>query len=282
MAAIANAGHLISEADGLLITAGAGMGVDSGLPDFRGEEGFWTAYPALRNAGMNFTSIASLKSFSKSPRQAWGFYGHRLSLYRSTEPHLGFHILKSIAAQLPYGAFVVTSNVDGQFQKAGFAESDIFEVHGSIHRLQCTAPCTETVWPASSITPITDDERCEWVNDRVPICPKCRRVARPNILMFDDWAWIKTYATIGRTRFEQWLSRTKKIVVLEIGAGIALPAIRQIGRATQAPLIRMNPQKQPNDDADIFLECGALFGLQAIKAELEFIAWLPSPQMPAK
>ncbi len=41
------AAKLISAADGLMITAGAGMGVDSGLPDFSGDDGFWRAYPAL-------------------------------------------------------------------------------------------------------------------------------------------------------------------------------------------------------------------------------------------
>ena len=47
---IEQAASLIKDADGLLITAGAGMGVDSGLPDFRGREGFWRAYPALGRA----------------------------------------------------------------------------------------------------------------------------------------------------------------------------------------------------------------------------------------
>ena len=41
------AAELIAQADGLLITAGAGMGIDSGMPDFRGENGFWKAYPAF-------------------------------------------------------------------------------------------------------------------------------------------------------------------------------------------------------------------------------------------
>jgi NAD-dependent SIR2 family protein deacetylase len=50
---------LIDQADGLLIAAGAGMRVDSGRPDFRGQEGFWQAYPALRQAGMEFSSITS-------------------------------------------------------------------------------------------------------------------------------------------------------------------------------------------------------------------------------
>jgi NAD-dependent SIR2 family protein deacetylase len=64
------AAEVINGADGLLITAGAGMGVDSGLPDFRGTEGFWKAYPALRQAGINFQAIASPGTFRSNPALA--------------------------------------------------------------------------------------------------------------------------------------------------------------------------------------------------------------------
>ncbi|WP_367889727.1 hypothetical protein [Burkholderia sp. S171] len=94
----------LNEADGLLITAGAGMGVDSGLPDFLGPEGFWRAYPALRAHGMCFHDIASPAALKKSPTLGWSFYGHRLALYRATEPHEGFRILASWAARMTQGA----------------------------------------------------------------------------------------------------------------------------------------------------------------------------------
>ena len=81
-------------ADGLLITAGAGMGIDSGLPDFRGPGGFWAAYPALGRARIAFESIANPAAFASDPALAWGFYGHRLDLYRRTEPHAGFRLLQ--------------------------------------------------------------------------------------------------------------------------------------------------------------------------------------------
>src|SRR5438309_5449869 len=84
----------LRDADGLLITAGAGMGVDSGLPDFRGREGFWRAYPALRHEGLSFEQMATAQRFEKDTALAWGFYGHRLRLYRETEPHEGFSILR--------------------------------------------------------------------------------------------------------------------------------------------------------------------------------------------
>src|SRR5690606_6531881 len=65
----------LDQADALIITAGAGMGVDSGLPDFRGDAGLWRAYPALREAGLDFVSVASPRTFEEDPRLAWGFYG---------------------------------------------------------------------------------------------------------------------------------------------------------------------------------------------------------------
>ncbi|HQP37085.1 MAG TPA: Sir2 family NAD-dependent protein deacetylase, partial [Polyangiaceae bacterium] len=71
------AAEAIHQADALLITAGAGMGVDSGLPDFRGNQGFWRAYPAYADLGLSFVSLASPGWFQRDPRLAWGFYGHR-------------------------------------------------------------------------------------------------------------------------------------------------------------------------------------------------------------
>ena len=92
------AAQAISEAGALLITAGAGMGVDSGMPDFRGPEGFWRAYPAYRALGLRFEEMANPKWFGKDPELAWGFYGHRMTLYRATQPHAGFGILARWAA----------------------------------------------------------------------------------------------------------------------------------------------------------------------------------------
>ena len=108
-----HAAQLIADADALVIAAGAGIGVDSGLPDFRGSVGFWQAYPALGKANLDFAQVASPQTFADAPRLAWGFYGHRLALYRQTTPHAGFDILRRWAERMPLGARLFTSNVDG-------------------------------------------------------------------------------------------------------------------------------------------------------------------------
>ena len=98
-AAAVQAARVLADAQALLFTAGAGMGVDSGLPDFRGDEGFWNAYPPLRKLNISFSQMANPQWFSDDPTLAWGFYGHRRNLYRATEPHTGFDILRKWAAQ---------------------------------------------------------------------------------------------------------------------------------------------------------------------------------------
>ncbi|MCW3099680.1 MAG: NAD-dependent deacetylase [Chthonomonadaceae bacterium] len=102
------AARAIERADALLFTAGAGIGVDSGLPDFRGNTGFWRAYPPFQERGLAFTDLAQPYWFRRDPELAWGFYGHRLNLYRKTAPHVGFEILRRWAAAKPGGAFVFT------------------------------------------------------------------------------------------------------------------------------------------------------------------------------
>jgi NAD-dependent SIR2 family protein deacetylase len=154
-----HAAELIEQADALIVAAGAGMGVDSGLPDFRGNEGFWKAYPALAKAQMSFTEVASTRTFQSDPRLAWGFYGHRLDLYGNTASHEGFAILQRWAQRMPHGAFVFTSNVDGQFQKAGFPADRVHEYHGSIHSVQRLKPRNRDIWSTASLTAHSVDFR---------------------------------------------------------------------------------------------------------------------------
>lgn len=265
------AAELIRDADALLITAGAGMGVDSGLPDFRGSEGFWNAYPALGRRGMGFADIANPQHFRSDPALAWGFYGHRLNLYRDTEPHPGFAILREITARKPLPAFVVTSNVDGQFQHAGFPANQVWEIHGSIHHLQCIDGCAAEIWPAGNFQPEVDHARCA-LRNAPPRCRHCGAIARPNILMFSDWEWLDQRSHVQRRAFELWRSRAERVLTIELGAGTAIPSIRRIGEATNGPLIRINTRESAvRHPSHVSLPLGAQKALQEIHACLAHI-----------
>lgn len=267
--ALQRAAAWLAQADGLLITAGAGIGVDSGLPDFRGRKGFWRAYPALAAARIAFEEIANPVHFARDPQLACGFYGHRLALYRRTQPHAGFALLRRFAERMPMGAFVFTSNVDGQFQKAGFAEERICEIHGSIHHLQCCSPCTEAIWPADGFSPVVDEAVCRLLGEP-PVCRFCGRVARPNILMFGDAAWIDQRTRGQQMRLDAWRRQVERLLVIEIGAGDAIPTVRWFGESLGVPLVRINPrQAEVSSARAVGLPCGALAGLRALDELLD-------------
>jgi len=265
------AAELIRGAGALLITAGAGMGVDSGLPDFRGDSGFWRAYPLYAKLGLSFAAAANPDHFERDPRFGWGFYGHRTNLYRATVPHAGFGLLLSWIERLGLDAFVATSNVDGQFQKAGFPEQGILEFHGSIHHLQCSRPCSELIWANRESFRI-DEETMRAAE--VPLCPRCAAVARPNILMFGDYAWIEERTRRQQERFRSFLAQQagRAIVVVELGAGSAIPTVRaaseRVGGLARARVIRINPREPQIAAPHLSLPCGALEALRGIDALL--------------
>lgn len=262
------AARLIAAADSLVITAGAGMGVDSGLPDFRGTEGFWKAYPALGKANLRFEEIASPRTFRDAPELAWGFYGHRLNLYRHTAPHTGYSYLRSLAGQFEGGAFTFTSNVDGHFAQSGFSQSRIVECHGSIHHLQCLNNCALKIWEASKFVPEVNEERC-LLTSPLPRCPDCGEIARPNILMFDDSGWESSRTDLQGMRFREWRATVRRPVVIEAGAGMAIPTVRLFGASLNAPLIRINPAEPERAyPFDVYIRAGALAGIAAIAEEL--------------
>jgi NAD-dependent SIR2 family protein deacetylase len=264
----ASAAELIASADSLIITAGAGIGVDSGLVDFRSHNGFWNAYPALGRASILFESIATPDAFRRDPRLAWGFYGHRLNLYRQTTPHRGFALLQEIGASLEHGAFVFTSNVDGQFRKAGFAEERIDEIHGSLHHLQCMDErCPIAIWSADGFNPGVEEAACRLTSE-LPTCRYCGGLARPNVLMFGDWEWRRVREMEQAKRLGVWLGKVRRPVVIEIGAGTDIPTVRMFSDRFER-LIRINPREpQVCTERAIGFAVGGLEGLTGIHSAM--------------
>lgn len=267
------AAEVIDAADALFIGAGAGMGVDSGLPDFRGDHGFWRAYPAFKKLGLNFVEMANPGWFSRDPELAWGFYGHRLNLYRETVPHAGFDLLRKWGEAKASGYFVFTSNVDGQFQAAKFDEDRLLECHGSIHYFQCAGPCGAAIWPAGGAA-VNFDPASFRARRPLPGCPHCGAFARPNILMFGDRGFIAERVDQQEQRLADWLSRThgKNLAIIESGAGTAVPSVRwqseRITRSFNATLIRINPREAHGPGGTISLAMGASAALGGISKTL--------------
>lgn len=296
----------IKDASSFIFTSGAGMGVDSGLPDFRGVEGFWRNYPPMKHLGLRFEEMSTPHWFESDPEFAWGFFGHRYQLYNGAEPHEGYSILKEFGEDIAnHEYFCVTSNVDGHFEKAGFDVDRIYEIHGSLHYLQSLNPHEEQYFPASEskeLQKLEVDPKTFRATSRLPRCPwNPKLLARPNVLMFSDYGYYARRSNLQSNRFQTFQQKVfdnpkeekekehhhHHLVVIEIGAGLYVPSIRnfsermisQCGKSSgmKGTLIRINPRdgdipshsKNNNPSEEyISLETTGLKALQQLKKEV--------------
>lgn len=267
--------QMVLDADAILVGAGAGMGVDSGLPDFRGKQGFWRAYPPLANLGLEFEDMANPRWFMEDPTLAWGFYGHRYQLYKSTKPHKGYEILRSWTQNLKIPSFIFTSNVDGHFSTSGWTDQ-ILECHGSLMFLQCLEACGQIPWltqrsVTEEIEVCMETLRCK---SKLPNCPDCHSLARPNILMFSDYCWDPLRISQQEKELENWLSihGNPKLLVIEIGAGLNIPKVRTFCEKTKmfydCGMIRINPRDFLTPSGVEALPFGALESLELLDSEI--------------
>ncbi len=232
--------NIIREADAIAIFAGAGMSVDSGLNAFRGDNGLWTKALSIEGKSYNHLDLMSHHAFIETPKVAWEFILSLKEKYELTNPHEGYYKLLSLIKDKEY--FIVTSNIDEHFLKAGFGENSIFECHGSVNYMQCLDILEREVW----LTPEIKTEKLQLAD--LPTCPNCGSICRPNVLLFGDWFWIPIRSTHQQIRYNKWSKeikeKHKRIIAIEIGAGKTIRTVRNAAESFASnifPLIRVNP-----------------------------------------
>jgi len=219
------AAKALASARAIVITAGSQIGIDKEIDDMKTDEDFWNEYPALKKLGLAFRNISNPGLFLRDCELAWGFHGHRMNFYRELEPQEDLRILKHLSENVQYGVFIITGNVDGQFQKAGFSENRIVECNGSMNFLQCISPfkCAQKGTPLLSnalnplVNVVIDPVTMRADRRTIPKCPSenCVELARPNILMFNDLDWVPDRTLRQENRFHEWIelisSRNAKV-----------------------------------------------------------------------
>jgi NAD-dependent SIR2 family protein deacetylase len=171
------------------------------------------------------------------------------------------------------GSFVFTSNVDGQFQRAGFDAEQIVEVHGTVAGMQCTRGCGVGIFSAEPFQ-VEIDPSTMRAAFPLPSCPGCGELARPNILMFGDYGWDSSETDVQERAMASWLDSLgdARLVVVECGAGQAVPTVRitcqKIARSCPAKLIRINTREAEVPAGHVSLPMGALDALREIDLRL--------------
>jgi len=142
---------------------GAGISVESGIPDFRSSTGLWSKY--------NPEEYATIDAFRADPEKVWRMLTEMISLVIQAKPnpaHVGLADLEKIDKLHA----VITQNVDGLHQAAG--SRNVIELHGSNATLSClSCGCT-----------IATDSLS--MADLPPTCPQCRFIMKPDVVLFGE------------------------------------------------------------------------------------------------
>jgi len=142
---------------------GAGVSVESGLPDFRSPGGIWSKYDPRE--------YAYIESFLRNPRKIWRFIDELIRDYGDAQPNEGHRALARLEAAGKLAA-VITQNIDNLHQAGG--SEKVIEFHGNMHRLICL--------DCRSSYSIRDEE----VMAQTPPQCRCGRVLKPDFVFFGE------------------------------------------------------------------------------------------------
>lgn len=261
----------LENANAIVINTGAGMGVDSGLADYRGNGGQWGQVES--DTEKSIFEVVNPQAFVENPAYSWGLFGQRIKEYAETKPHNGFAILKNWIETYNLDYFCLTSNIDAHFQKSGFAEEKIRELHGTLAYFQSSQPkLTKEIWKNE----LSGEEILKNVaNGIFPTCPNNEVKARPNVYMFRDDTYVNTRSKEQESRFQTFLEQNKgkNIVVFEIGSGPHVQTVRVKTRMLKteygANIVRINPKDYTIKTPHIGIAKGALEALTEINNYLK-------------
>jgi len=160
---------------------GAGVSAESGIPTFRGKEGYWT----VGSREYHPQELATHEAFTGMPLEVWAWYLYRRGVCRAAAPNPAHQALVAIERALGERFALVTQNVDGLHRRAGHTR--LFEIHGDIDLARCADECTPARWPLGDDVPAL--ARGEPVPPEIAarlVCPRCGARARPHVLWFDE------------------------------------------------------------------------------------------------
>ena len=279
--------EIIKNCDALLVIAGAGMSVDSGVCTYRGTDGIWDKSIQIGKDLYRYDEISSLKMWKQYPQLAWGFKANFYESMKEKKPHEGYYtLLNYVKNNLKNNYFICTSNIDNYFERAGFDNDKIYEVHGTMRSLQCMdKKCSirnGIITMEDKLMPKYDKNT--FIATTMPKCPNCSNILRPNVSMFGDYDFYGKPYEFARKKMENWIIENEKnnnsLVILEIGCGInphslrmrdgktlsgewKLPKIKNIVKT-----IRLNPDQEVVDEEEedncIHIRLGAKKGLSQL------------------
>ena len=127
----------------LTVLTGAGISAESGIPTFRGPEGYWT----VGSREYHPQEMATWAMFRRKPLEVWRWYLYRRHVCGTARPNEGHRALAEIERLFEDRFILITQNVDGLHLRAGSSPQRTFHIHGNVFFMRCAAECSRQIYP---------------------------------------------------------------------------------------------------------------------------------------
>lgn len=203
---------------GITVLTGAGISAESGIPTFRGPEGYWTIGSSVYHP----QEMATYGMFCRQPEAVWKWYRYRIGVCNKAEPNAGHFALMEMEQRFKDRFTLITQNVDNLHLTAGSSVQRTLQIHGNIFFMRCADECSLKTYPiAADVAEDSAADRASSESDlRLPTCPNCGSLARPHVLWFDEVYNEHHY------RYESALSAARKtelLIVVGTSGATSLP-----------------------------------------------------------
>ena len=175
----------------VLVITGAGVSAESGIPTFRGKDGYWRNLDPIK--------LATPEAFAREPELVWQWYRERRQRIRNAQPNAGHEAIARLA-QRADEFLLVTQNVDDLHERAGLVKAEMVQIHGDIFLTKCSRCGFE------------QEQEHEQEQNGVPKCTKCDALMRPGVVWFGEPLPLRE-----TQRVEKYLQRDPCGVVIVTG-----------------------------------------------------------------
>lgn len=221
----------------LLVLTGAGLSAASGIPTFRGPEGYWTE----GSRHYQPQELATQQAFAQQPATVWRWYLHRHRICRAAEPNQGHQAIAAMEDALGDRLTLVTQNVDNLHLRAGTTPQRCLEIHGNIGFARCANRCHDTRRPLPQTLPQSVDPLPEETLREHLSCPDCGGWLRPHVLWFDEYYEEELFRADTAV---QRATRADVLLIVGTAGATTLPhRIVELAAAAGACIIEINPER---------------------------------------
>jgi NAD-dependent protein deacetylase/lipoamidase len=230
-------GELCAGSGRLAILTGAGVSAESGIPTFRGKDGYWT----IGSSNYAPTQMATHAMFQRAPDEVWAWYLMRFAACRAAKPNAAHDAIVRIERALGERMALITQNIDGLHQRAGSSEERTFAIHGDARQMRCGSGRHDELLPlpelAAERAPLPAATRAALT------CTRCGGWMRPHVLWFDEYYTEQLFR--AESAYARAAAATLLIVAGTMGA-TTLPHQIGLGCARRGvPIIDINIEENP-------------------------------------